>query len=211
MTTQMKTKVKCFVCGKKSEHFILTSTNSFGSKDLDLRPPQMMRGTMAWWIQKCPNCGYVNDSLQTESAVNKEWLASEEYCSCDNINFKSSLAKKFYQQYLITNYENKTNDSFYALLHCAWACDDSNDNVNAKHCRKMAINLLEKLIDKSDNRETMLLLKADLLRRSDQFDRLIEEYKEITFSEEFLNNILAFQIKLAKNGDNNCYLISDVG
>ena len=46
----------CAVCGAMHEYRILTSTNAFGSPDLDLRPPMMKRGTMHLWVQECPSC-----------------------------------------------------------------------------------------------------------------------------------------------------------
>ena len=36
----------CAVCGALHEYRILTFTDAIGSPDLDLRPPQMKRGTM---------------------------------------------------------------------------------------------------------------------------------------------------------------------
>ena len=65
MTTMFRQKYKCAVCGTEKEFYGIASTNSFGSPDLDLRPPEMQRSTMGQWIQQCPKCGYVSGSIPT--------------------------------------------------------------------------------------------------------------------------------------------------
>lgn len=47
MSLPLFTNNKCAVCGKESEQITLASTNTFGSPDLDLRPPEMKRSTMS--------------------------------------------------------------------------------------------------------------------------------------------------------------------
>jgi hypothetical protein len=41
MTTMIEKAVECSICGEKSNHTVIRSTNSFGSHDLDRRPPEM--------------------------------------------------------------------------------------------------------------------------------------------------------------------------
>ena len=41
MTTMFSKAVECSICGEKSNHTVIRSTNSFGSPDLDRRPPEM--------------------------------------------------------------------------------------------------------------------------------------------------------------------------
>ena len=202
--------VKCSVCGKSSKQTILLSSNRFGAPDLDLRPPQMMRGTMRWWIQECPRCGYVAKSLDDKTNVTSKWLQSAEYRACNDIDFSSSLAKRFYRHYLISEKQRNVNDAFYAVLHAAWACDDTGDTENAVRCRTLALNELEKMIASGPSNEDFLVLKADLLRRTGAFDALIEEYQNKAFSSDLLNRIIAFQIAKAKLGDTACYTVADV-
>ncbi|MBR6744885.1 MAG: DUF2225 domain-containing protein [Clostridia bacterium] len=202
--------VKCSVCGKSSKQTILLSSNRFGAPDLDLRPPQMMRGTMCWWIQECPHCGYVAKSLDDKTNVTAKWLQSAEYRACNDIDFSSPLAKRFYRHYLISEKQRNVNDAFYAALHAAWACDDTGDTENAVRCRTLALNELEKMIASGPSNEDFLVLKADLLRRTGAFEALIEEYQNKAFSSDLLNRIIAFQIAKAKLGDTACYTVADV-
>jgi hypothetical protein len=77
--------------------------------------------------------------------------------------------------------------------------------------RKLALKSIDKIITKDDNeRENLKLIKADLLRRSLQFDEMIEEFKDVTFEDEIRNEIIKFQLELAAKEDSACYTIEDV-
>ena len=185
MSTMYPQVFRCSVCGAKNEFPVLTSTNTFGGPDLDLRPAEMQRSTMSWWIQECPKCGYVSNNVSDKSPVTKEWLSSSKYSSCDGIAFSSALARRFYKQYLIQKKAGNIEDAFYAVLRAAWSCDDSREVLNAKHCRETAIPLITKLIvENTGNRETLLIIKADLMRRAVQFDALLAEYASVHLKED---------------------------
>lgn len=200
---------KCSVCGTESEQRVLTSTNAFGSPDLDLRPPEMQRSTMPCWIQECPHCGYISESIEDDTSINREFLKSEEYSSCSYNDFKSKLAKKFYKYYMINLLDDNYEDAFYAILHAAWSCDDIGDKDKAIYCRKLAIVEIKKIISNTNN-ETLLIQKADLLRRAGLFNIVITEYSDLIFKDETLQKIATFQIKKAKQEDDSCYIVGDV-
>ena len=200
--------VKCSVCGIESEQKVLVSTNAFGSPDLDLRPPEMQRSTMKWWIQECPHCGYVSTSIEDETNISIEYLNSYEYCTCSNNSFKSELAEKFYKYYKINLSDNNEEDAFYAILHAAWSCDDIGDTDNAIYCRKLAIAEIEKIIENNDN-ETLKVQKADLFRRAGLFDALIENYNPLDFEDEILQKIISFQIQKSIEKDSSVYTVAN--
>lgn len=210
MSSIMNIETRCCICGKMSEQTVLASTNRFGAPDLDLRPPEMERSTMAWWIQECPHCGYVAADLSKQTPVTQEWLKNDQYISCDNRNFACTLAESFYKYYLISIANNDHKSAFYAALHAAWACDDVEDTDNAIYCRQKALEELGKLVIEDDEKETFLLIRADLLRRTGQFDLLIKDYEGKIFSEKLLNQICNFQVEKAKRNDTACYTVADV-
>ena len=211
MTTMRSNKRTCAVCGATNEFNELMSSNSFDGPDLDLRPAEMMRSTMYVWIQECPECGYISEEVSDPSSVTKEWLKSDKYLTCEGITFKSKLAKQFYRYYLISLEDENKEDAYYAVLHAAWACDDMNDDANARYCRELAISLVPALIkNENGNKEELLVTKADLMRRAGQFDKLIDEYTGIRFDKELLDKILEFEIEKAKNKDASCYRVKDV-
>ncbi|MBE6510974.1 MAG: hypothetical protein E7Z74_06880 [Methanobrevibacter millerae] len=194
---------KCPVCSKEFEDYVLLSTNQCGSSDLDTRPPEMMRSTMNAWIHECPKCGYVARDFDESPEITLEFLKSDTYQNID-FEFEKGLAEKFYKEYLILKQSGNTEDLYYPLLNCSWACDDAGDDKNACEIRKLCIDEI------SEDNETMSLIRLDLLRRSSQFNRAVEEYSHRTFSDEFLNEICTFQIMLAKSGDDGCYTVEDM-
>ena len=232
MTTYASQKFQCFMCGAVHEFKVLASTNSFGPADLDLRPGPMKRWTMDTWVQECPECGYVSDIISDYTEITPEFLKSEAYLSCNGINFKSKLAVLFYRRYLIMQKHDYTEAQFDAALQAAWCCDDENDPENAIRCRELAIPLLTEmiasekeylddmpsdlnqtsriLVRRTEKLNNYLLMKADLLRRAGHFDRLIEEYENVRFSDPLLDRILAFEIEKARQEDTNRYSVRDV-
>ena len=210
MSTPLWIVSKCSVCGKESKQITVGSTNAFGSADLDLRPPEMKRSTMPWWIHKCPHCGYVARSLERKSTVTQEWLKSEFFTSCDKREFQSELAALFYQEYLICVEDGEMVRAFHAAQCAAWACDDQGETENAIYCRLCALSLFDKIRADQEATEEECVLRADLLRRTGQFEYLIEEYTGKSFSDELLQSIMIFQIEKARQQDMSCYKIQDV-
>lgn len=209
MSTFREFNKKCTICGAESKHNILMSTNSFGSPDLDLRPPEMRRSTMWLWIQRCPCCDYVNYDIESESSANEEFLKSYEYSSNDGLEFKSELADRFYKHYKIMMLDRKYMDAYTALLRCAWSCDDRRDINNAKHIRKMAINMFEKLPRLKKVNENIIAQYVDILRRSSDFERVISEFTDRKFNNETIQAVVNFQLELAKNKDAGVYTVRD--
>lgn len=164
---------------------------------------------MRYWIQECPHCGYISGALSDETSISNEYLKSEEYIKCNNANLPTDLAKGFYKYYLLNMKEENPKDAFLAALHTAWICDDKSDESNAYNCRLLALEQLE-IILKEDAPEVHWVVKADLLRRTGQFDRLITEYGDKEFEDNLLNEIVSFEIARAKEKDTSCYRVADV-
>ena len=203
MTQIFPSKITCPICENDFEIYLLASTNQMGAPDLDLRPPEMARSTMNTWTYECPHCSYVSADFDQTPEIKKEFLESDLYKTCDNLNFKNHLSEVFYRQYLISS---DIKERFYSLLHCAWACDDAQDEKNAILMRNMCLDYVD-LLDANDD---MIILKADLLRRSNHFDELIKEYSTKSFKEDIYNKICDFQVEKALKKDNRCYTIEDV-
>ena len=206
--------MKCSVCGKTSEQPVILSTNNFGYPDLDTRPPEMYRSTMNTWILECPHCGYVAKNEKEELKINEDYLKSNKYKTCNGINFKSDLSKNFYKRYLIESENSEDINAYFALLYCAWACDDSEDLENSKFTRQLAIELADKIIkdnkNSNDDVENLIVMKADLLRRTGEFNQLIKDYERLTLKDELLNKIIKFQVEKAYEKDNKCYTLEEV-
>lgn len=210
MTTMRNFDEKCSVCGETSPQPVLTSTNSWGYPDLDLRPAPMQRDTMSVWLAECPHCGYVAGDLSDDSGISIDFLKSDDYLTCEGHEFISDLSKRFYRRYMISKETNDTANCFFSLLNCAWACDDSNDEL-ASEMRRLALPYLEEMIEKnSEDKNNFLLIKADFLRRMGEFDRMIDEFKNLILGDLKLDEIIQFQIMKAQEKDTSCYTGEDV-
>ena len=209
MSTFRKQSCKCAICDNESEVTVLTSTNSFGSPDLDLRPAEMKRSTMWLWVQKCPYCGYVHSMISSPLSVTKEFLSSEEYLSCEGIQFKRELADIFYKHYMVLMHCGRSYDAYSALLHAAWACDDANDKENASLLRSKMVDLFDTLPVSWKKNINWLAQLADVMRRCGKFDELIERFADFNSNDDIVNQVVAFQIELAQNKDTGVYRVSD--
>lgn len=209
MTRLSNEEIKCPVCGEEITITHVMSTNTRGYSDLDLRPSEMQRSVMYQIIKMC-NCG--NVFMGDTSPATKELIQSDAYQSCDGINFKNQNSIMFYRLYLIDK-EHKPQDivsNFMHLNQCIWACDDSDDENNIS-LRKTAVNLVNQIIENEEDEETKtnyILIKADLLRRSGQFDELLKEYEDIQFDDPLLELIIEFQYKKSEEKDDKRYTIA---
>ena len=237
MSTVFWATKKCAICNNESEYAQLGSTNCFGYADLDMRPPEMQRSTICYWVEKCPNCGYVSSDISkpiiephtferkrlfgllgkkkitigNDDGITKELLSDTNFKNCDGIHLLSQLAKSFYQYHLLLKKFDKNLDAFFALRNAAWACDDSNDVDNAIICRLKAVEQLDMVLDTfGEKTANFELIKADMLRRCKEFERVISEFGNKHYSDELLNKIVAFQISKAKEKDDACYTVEDV-
>ena len=207
MTTIYRKDKACAVCGKMHGYTVLGSTNAFGSCDLDTRPPEMQRSTMNYWLEECPHCGYIAYNIAKPTDVNRDILQQESYVTCDGIAFQSNLAKRFYRYSML---KDSKMEKMMAYLHSAWVCDDVRDIENAIVCRKKAIQMADEiLLESSEDDENLRIMKADMLRRTFQFDRLVEEYAEVKLSDDLLNQILVYEIKLANERDDTCHTVRE--
>lgn len=210
MSTYVNLPVTCSVCGKESRQRILSSTNSFGAPDLDLRPAGMQRATMGSWSQECPHCGYVAFRLDQPAPVDQAWLQEAHYTSCEHRSFANPLAQQFFRLYLISSHGEKHREAFLSALYAAWACDDSQDRENASFCRRKAIDALDAHIMEQGGEESNMVQRADLMRRAGLFEELLRQYATIRLSEDYLNKLLDFEMEKAALGDDRCYRLDEV-
>ena len=54
---------RCAVCGAGSRQAPFRSNPAEQAPDLDLRPGEPVRSTMARWLQQCPSCGYAAPNI----------------------------------------------------------------------------------------------------------------------------------------------------
>jgi len=206
-------KKRCFVCGKKHTYQVILSTNSFGSPDLDLRPPEMERSTMPFWIQCCPRCGYCAPDIGKGLPIAAQLIKSDLYVKQQRDTIYPELANRFLCRALIAAATEDYHAAGWAAVRAAWACDDADQQVAAV-CRRKAIALFTRVradgnvrIDSTGTDEALL---ADLLRRSGQFEAVDAICREGLAKglDGVIGKVLRFQQTLARNRDTACYTIA---
>ena len=226
MTQIVEELAKCGACGRGNQVLVMASYSRFGSCDLDTRPPELFPYTI--FLQECHHCGYVAPEIAEENKDISEFLNSEMYKTCDGIEPIDNDAQKYIRYALIqahnkvatlwngTDKDSTQENIFWGYMNAAWACDDyarlNPKNSKAKDdailCRNRCLDLINTLIVSMktvDEKENFIGIKADLLRRTGQFDALIVEYENKKFQNPIINQIIRFQIDRAKNRDDKRY------
>lgn len=75
--------------------------------------------------------------------------------------------------------------------------------------RKKLAEIIEKYVEPEYD-ETLFAIRADLLRRSGQFEKVIDDYSNIIVEDGLISQILKFQIKMAKEQNDRQYTVEDV-
>jgi hypothetical protein len=178
MTTIERITVTCAVCGEESQHTELSSTNAFGSPDLDLRPPPMKRQTVRLWVQACPLCGYVSDSIAQADDQVRDAMRTAEWKSLTGlpddfspetleqmaqrlgrmkarmIRSKWALASDspadiFLRRAFLAERAGDTATAAWATLWAAWVEDDEDKPEKASSNRRKAADLFRKGLDEN--------------------------------------------------------------
>lgn len=216
MTTLYQKSVTCANCQHTQMVTGIASTNSFGSPDLDTRPPEMKRSTINTWVQCCESCGYCAESLEIENVNAPSMTKSHQYQAQLREPDTPQLANYFLCKALIDQRSGDYAAATWSLLHAAWVCDDLGSEQQALQCRQDAVKMLlraekkKQILMNHTNEETLLLV--DLLRRSHQFEQarqVIASRRKTLIEDGFLLQILDYQHQLVEAADSAAYTIED--
>ncbi len=211
---------KCIICGHDYHYQQLLENTSFGMRDLDTRPPGMLRRMMHLTLQKCPNCGYVNNDVSIRiKDFDESILKSEEYLEILN-DEKINFAIKKFKLYGFIMKDIDNQKAGMAYLRAAWMADDAKCEKEARMLRSKAIKYLEASLKTNENENVKLIL-VDLYRRVGLFEEA-HEYAMFLLNnlglEKYKRNILFYQLKLCEDedildhtmpGNHNFYLNKD--
>jgi hypothetical protein len=211
MTTLVQLRVPCTLCGAENRLTGIGSTNSFGSPDLDTRPPEMRRSTMFSWVQRCAGCGYCAPDLKEARPGAREVVESPEYRAQLADASHPELANLFLCHAMVSRGTQDPVGEGWALIHAAWVCDDAGLGAGDARCRERAAEAIGSakvaglaLIPQAGGDAALL---ADLLRRAGRFDevrRVVAAHRPGRAS-DMIEKILAFEADLAERGDAERY------
>lgn len=212
MSTFRKIKKRCAVCGNEAEYNVIMSSNSMGCMDLDTRPPQMIRSLISMQIEYCEKCGYANSSISSKVSYDtRKLMRTEEYEEIVNNESINKTSKAYLLSGYLNSKEQNYKDSGFLYLKAAWTFDDCRDLDNSIIARKKAIKEFENYLKNNEDVQLEMII-VDALRRSKQFDKAIVLSNELIdkVDNEFLKQIIKFQITLCNNQDYSCHDVGEV-
>ena len=217
MTTVFPKEVVCAVCGNEQTVQVMGSTNSFGSMDLDTRPPEMRRSTMGLWLQTCASCGFVAADLEKKSPSDELAVATAGYRAESGNQSRQPLANQFVCRSMLDEAAGDLVSAGWQRLHAAWVCDDRQQDAEARLLRLAAIQLFERsralgkpAMEKMAGGDQLLL--CDLARRAGEFPRALE-YCVAGMAlelETFIRQLLELEQTLCMARDSACHNVSEV-
>ena len=201
----------CSVCGASSKHTVIVETDPpQGVPDIDLRPAEPHRSYIRYWAMECPECGYCNATLDTSAYVDREYLSGEEYCGLGGITGVSPEASRMIRKALVCLKSHTYKEAVQSYLYASWMLDDDKNDDMAKECRKAAVKIIDEHPVAFANDPNFKLLKADLMRRSGQFTRVVDEFEGTAYTSQLMTAIAFFEVNLAAKGDSAAHRADEV-
>jgi hypothetical protein len=215
MTTFASQSVACGNCGHVFNLPTLASTYTFGSPDLDTRPPELQRSTMHAWIQRCPSCGYCSRDVAEFDHRLRPVLESAEYRSQLTNAVYPELTSTFICAGMFAEAAGRQADAGWAYLPAAWTLDDANKDELARVWRRRAADkFLAVLTDGqlfAEQPGASEAIVTDCLRRADRGTEALQVI-ERGLSESYddvIHKILALERRLIHCGDAGRHLIKE--
>lgn len=169
--------------------------------DLDFRPGEPARSTLAQWMLVCRGCGAVAPDLRQLTPDAREVIDSAAYQAL------RGNGRKFRRYAAICQAKGNLREAGNAMLQAAWSADDAGDTAQARLWRLEAAGLWVPPVD-----EETALRRIDALRRAGEFAAAGTEATAWTprIHHESGSHILAFQLARIAAADSGVYRISSV-
>jgi hypothetical protein len=166
--------------------------------DLDMRPGEPARSTLAEWLQTCRGCGAVAQDLTALTGPALAVVRSDEYRALD-------AALPFHRWALICARTGDPAQQAEALLQAAWAADDADATAEAAALRRQVAALWAHATDIE-----LGLRRLDVLRRAGLFQVAADWAAELRGrgADELAGTVIAFQAARIAAGDSGRHMMS---
>ena len=124
---------RCASCGAEAAA-VFRAPAAEMAPDLDLRPGEPVRGTLAHWLQTCPGCGATAPDLAILYGTTAAIIASPAYRLVQGPDY----ALGFLRWAAVSEAAGDARQAGEAFLQAAWAADDAGDAANAIAWRRLA-------------------------------------------------------------------------
>jgi hypothetical protein len=210
--------VVCGICGHKSPQPIIGKTELIGLPDLDTRPPEVARSTVAFRVQRCPECGYCAPDISQKDEKASQVIETEDYHTQLWDSDYPEAANSFICAAFICISKGEFADAGWGYMHAAWVCDDEDENDMADQSRRSAIGLFTQCLSdgigfsRQEERGSDEIIMADLYRRIGEFGQALV-YSDLGITKKPIPRVmrvLLFGKALAQGKDNRTYSLLDV-
>jgi hypothetical protein len=132
---------RCAVCGTGSRQPPFRPSPPEQAPDLDLRPGEPVRSTMARWLQQCPSCGYAAPNITRAHPAAAQAVAAAPFRALMAEATYPPLARRFLGWAHVLEETGALHAAAEATLHAAWVADDLALEDLARHWRLEAVAL----------------------------------------------------------------------
>jgi hypothetical protein len=116
--------IRCGVCGTESRHPPFRPAPPEQPPDLDLRPGEPVRSTMARWLQQCPACGYAAPDISRAHPAAAEAVRAAPFRALLADTTIPPLGRRFLAWALVLEETGALHAAAEATLQAAWVADD---------------------------------------------------------------------------------------
>ncbi|WBV42764.1 hypothetical protein [Teichococcus cervicalis] len=192
--------LRCAVCGGESRQPPFRPGPPEQAPDLDLRPGEPLRGTMARWLQQCPHCAYAAPDIGRAHPAAAEAVAAAPFRALIADTSHPPLARRFLAWAHVLEETGALHAAAEATLHAAWVADDMNRPDLAAHWRQEAVALWRggPPLDAEQNVRVI-----DALRRAEAWEDAAATARHLAESrpEEAVAQVVALELRLIAQRD----------
>lgn len=134
-------QVTCGVCGRESRQAPFRPPPPEQAPDLDLRPGEPVRSTMARWLQQCPHCGYAAPSIAKAHPAAAAAVSAAPFRALLRDASHPPLARRFLAWAHVLEETGALHAAAEATLQAAWVADDADRPDLASAWRQEAVAL----------------------------------------------------------------------
>ncbi len=131
----------CGVCGHESRQSPFRPPPPEQAPDLDLRPGEPVRSTMARWLQQCPHCGYAAPSIAKAHPAAAAAVSAAPFRALIQDSSHPPLVRRFLAWAHVLEETGALHAAAEATLHAAWVADDTFQPGLAAMLRQDAVAL----------------------------------------------------------------------
>ena len=197
---------RCAVCGTGSRQPPFRPGPPEQAPDLDLRPGEPVRSTMARWLQQCPSCGYAAPNITRAHPAAAQAVAAAPFRALMAEATYPALARRFLGWAHVLEETGALHAAAEATLHAAWVADDLAQEDLARHWRLEAVALWRGG-PPLDHEQTVRII--DALRRAEAFEDAAATAATLRESqEEAVAQVVGLELRLIAARDTGRHTVA---